>query len=206
MSNVNEIDLDALDDSAIEEEVSIDPNADPMAKPAPVDDGWHRVKLTALDSSQVEVKETKGNSPRPYIGFKFNGKVLAEGTPNNNKRVFGNVTTLVFDGKSEMARIIQVSRGNTPEAKAYVSTLNNFGKLAKAFRAELAGEPIIKVKTRWVAQRKLENGNYENVKSVQATFPRKKDGLGYDHVIFDTKTQSEVSAQAVIQDYGPDAA
>lgn len=207
--DVQELDLDALDVSALEEDVEINPEANPMDAPAPPDDGTHRVKLLPLASGQVKVKETRGEKKTPFIPMKFSGVILAEGTRNNNKRIFGNVTTLVFDGKSEMAYIILKAKGATAEAKKYVAGLTNFGKLAQAFKSTLAAEPIIKVKTRWVAQRKITDANgdtkYENVLSGQKNFPKNPDGT-YRHVVFDKVTQSEVTAQAQIEDYFVDAA
>ncbi len=205
--NTQKFDLDTLDASLVEEIIEINGEANAMEGPAPVDDGVHRVKLLPLESSEVEVKETnpkKGGTPTPYIGFRFSGSVIDEGGPNNNKRIFGRVNTLVFDGKSEMAQYIKVAKGGGPDAVAYVSTLNNYVKLAQAFKEVLASEPIIKVKTRWVAARKEEDGSYKTVLSGQKKFPQRADGKGYQSTIFDQKSQAEINAQVEIVDIFPD--
>lgn len=206
------IDLDAQDFSTAEE-ISINTDINPLEAPPPVDDGVHRVKLI-LDNSSFEQRETKENkqgNKTTFIMCKFSGQVLADGTRNNNKRVFNLVNTLVFDGKSEMAYIIRKALGDTPEAKAQVEGLKNYGQLATAFRDTLASEPIIRVETKWVAQRKVsEEGKkdkYETVLSGQKNFPLvdpKDPSKGHRHVIVDPKTKTEIAAQAVIQDYFAD--
>lgn len=207
----NTIDLDSLDGSAVEETIEINGDVNPLEAPAPVDDGTHRIKLL-LDTSTFKQSETapkNGGSGKPFISCQFSGQVIAEGTKNNNKRVFGRVNTLVFDGKSEMAYIIRMVHGDTPEARQYVSTLTNYVDLAKAFRDSLASEPIIRATTKWVAQRKEEGKNgkdvYSNVRSGQKNFPPDGQG-GYKHIILDTKTQTEVSARAEVTNYLPDVA
>ncbi len=200
-------DLDQLDETLVEEVIEINGEANAMEGPAPVDDGVHRVKLLPIESSEVEVKTTnpkKGGTPTEYIGFRFSGSVIDEGGPNNNKRIFGRVNTLVFDGKSEMAQYIKVARGGGPDAVAFVSGLNNYVKLAKAFKETLAAEPIIKVKTRWVASRKEDDGSYKTVLSGQKKFPPRKDGKGFENVIFDQKSGAEINAQVEIVDIYPD--
>jgi hypothetical protein len=207
------IDLDAQDFSALPEEININTDINPLEAPPPVDDGVHRVKLI-LDNNSFEQRETKENkqgNKTTFIMVKFSGQVLAEGTRNNNKRVFNLVNTLVFDGKSEMGYIIRKALGDTPEAKASVEGIKNYGQLATAFRDTLAAEPIIRVETKWVAQRKVsEEGKkdkYETVLSGQKNFPLidpKDPGKGHRHVIVDPKTKTEIAAQAVIQDYFAD--
>lgn len=198
------INLDQLDESLIEEVVEINPNLNPMDAPAPPDDGTYRVKLFPIESSEVEVKETNSSSPKPFIGFRFSGAIIAEGTPNNNKRLFSRVNTLVFDGKSEMAQYIKIIKGDTAEARQFVGGLTNYVSLAKAFKEALSGEPIIKIKTKWVAAAKDEKtGKYVTVKSGQKNFPPKKGG-GFEHVVVDPKSGAEVVAQATIVDIFPD--
>lgn len=215
MSEVNTIDLDALDESLIEEVVEINPDVNPMEAPPPPDDGVHRVKFIPVASGPVEVRETNNEAKTAFIQVKFSAVILAEGTKNNNKRVFAQENTLVFDGKNKLAYIIQQIRGNGSEAKQYTATLNNYVKLAKAFRAELAGEPTARLKTKWVAQRKIVGGGkngkdaYETVLEGQKNFPLvdpKDASKGHRHIVFDKKSGQEVSAQAVIQDYFPDQA
>lgn len=213
MANTNEVnkfDLDQLDETQVSEIVEINPDLNALEAPPPVEDGTWRTKLLPLDTSAIEVKTTnpkKGGNPQPFIGFRFSGAVISEGTPNNNKRIFGRVNTLVFDGKSEIAQYIKIAKGDTPEARALVRTLDNYVKLSKSFRDTLAAEPIIKVKTKWVAQAKDtdDKGNvtYRTVLSGMKNFPPKPGG-GFEHIILDKKSGQEVAAQAVIVDIFPD--
>lgn len=204
------IDLDSLDGSVIQEVISIDGDVNPLAAPAPVDDGTHRAKLLFKDDS-TELKEIQrgANKGKPFINMQFSAQVLAEGTKNNNKRVFGRVNTLVFEGKSEMAYIIRMALGDTPEARQYIRELTNYVDLAKAFKQVLSGEPTVRVVTQWVASRKTEdkNGNtvYEVFLRGQKNFPPREGG-GYENVVIDKKTGQEVSAQVEIKAYLADGA
>lgn len=210
-NNVQTFDLDAIDEFMVQEVVDINPDVNPNDAPPPPDDNTWRVKLLPLEGSQVEVRYTQNESETPFIPFQYSGVIIAEGNKNNNRRLFGRDNTLVFDGKSNLAHIIKVARGDDAAARAFVKGLDNYVKLAKAFKDTLAAEPIIKIRTQWQAQRKIEGGGkngkdkYEIVKSGQKNFP--PDGFGgYKHVIYDSKTSTEVSARAVMVDFLPDAA
>jgi hypothetical protein len=207
------VDLDTLDSSLVEEKVELNPDANPMEAPPPVDDGVHRVKLV-LDPASWTHSETKANKSgekRSYLSCQFYGVVIAEGTKNNNKRLFGRVNTLVFDGKSEMAYILlQVYGGkDNAEARAKIAALDNYVKLAQAFKQALAGEPIVKVSTKWVARYNAgtkDEPDYKTALSGQANFPAvdpKDPSKGKRHIINVPKV-GEVAAQAQIQDYFPD--
>lgn len=209
------IDLDALDASTVEEVVEINPDVNPMEGPAPVDDGKHRVKILAGDAgwTSKSTNPLKDGTRKPYLATRFSFQVIEEGTKNNNKRVFHQLNTLAFDGKSEMAYVLRMIYGDTPEARAEVAKLNNYVLLAQAFKNALAAEPTIQIRTKWVAQRVEEdkdgNKKYSVVKSGQKNFPAINSGDGkptgeYQHVILDAKTDTEVSAQATVVEYFPD--
>ena len=218
--NSTKIDLDSLDETLVQEVVEINPDANPLEAPPPIDDGVHRVKLSIMDSGwqHSETKEDKSGNKRAFLKTRIMGVVLAEGTSNNNKRVFDNVNTLVFDGKCRMAYILISAlqfdgKMTEAEAKEKVGKITNYVELSKAFAACLAGEPVVKVPTKWTAQRKLAgegkggSDKYETIKSGQRNFPPvnpKDPSKGFMHVIHDSKTDSDVAAQAVIQDYFPD--
>lgn len=202
------VDLDQIDSSLIEEVIELNPDANPMEAPPPVDDGTWRVKLTgASDWNTKDTNAKAGREPQTYLSTQFSGQVIAEGTPNNNKRVFGRVNTLVFDGKSEMAYILlQIYGGkNNPAARAKVEALKKFTDLAKAFRDAVAGEPIIKVVTKWKARYNAgtkEAPDYKTALSGQSNFP--SDGKGGRLHVVNVKGVGDVAAQAEIQDYLPD--
>jgi len=207
------INLDELDAGLIQEEISINPDINPLEAPPPISDGVARYKLILQDDSweKRETKENKQGNKTTFIMVKFSGQNLMEGTPDNNKRVFNVVNTLVFDGKSEMGYILRMALGDTAEAKAYVAGLKNYGELAKAFKEVLSGNPIVRMETKWIASRKVEvegqKTKYESVKSGQRNFPMndpKDPSKGFKHVINDPKTGAEIVAQAIIQDYFPD--
>lgn len=203
------VNLDDLDASLVEETVEIDPNANPMEAPPPVSDGKHRFKIV-VDNNSWEHKETKANkqgNKTAFLSVKFYLVCVDEGTPDFNKRVFpeyGGINTLVFDGKSVMGYIITCLKGGDAQAKAEVAELNNYVKLAQAFRDITAGEPILQASTQWVAQVNKgtqEDPDYQVVKRGQKTFPPDGKG-GYRHII---QTQNgESVARATVQDYFPD--
>lgn len=201
------VDLDNIDSSLVEESITLNPDANPMEAAPPVDDGTWRVKLTGADDwTNKDTKPNKSGESTSYLATQFSGIVIAEGTPNNNKRVFGRVNTLVFDGKSEMAYILlQIYGGKAnPEARAKVEALKNYVDLAKAFRNAVAGEPIIRVATKWVARYNAgtkEAPDYKVAQSGQKTFP--SNGAGGHVPVVTVKGFGEVRAQAEIQDYFP---
>jgi hypothetical protein len=202
------VDLDSLDSSMVAEEIELNPDANPMEGPPPIDDGVHRVKLyLSPDWEQKETKPNKAGEKRTYFATKFSAGVVSEDS-NNNRRVFERVNTLVFDGKNPMAYIIlQILGGaKNAQARAFVESLTTPLALAKAFREALAGEPIIKVSTKWVAQYNdgtPEAPKYKTALSGQKNFPKVPGSDRYNHVI-NIKGTGEVAAQAKIQDYFPD--
>ena len=204
-----QVDLDTVDASLVEELITISADANPMEAPAPIGDGVHRVKLVGANEwFQSETKPKGNNEPTTFFKTQFNGIVVSEDPKENNKRVFGRVNTLTFDGKNEMAYImLQILGGkDNAEARAYVEGLTNIRDLATAFKQAIAGEPIIKISTKWVAQYKTEEGGkdvYKTYLSGQANFP-KVNGVP-QHVV-NAPRIGEVVAQAQIQDYFPDNA
>jgi hypothetical protein len=203
------VDLDSIDNSMVEDKIEINPDVNPMEAPPPVADGIHRVKLTgAADWEQCETKpnRTSGES-RGYFKTQFRGQVVSDDPKTNNKLVFGRENTLTFDGKNTMAYImLQILGGNKVEsAREFIKTLDTPLKLAKAFKEALAGEPIVKLSTKWIARYNAgtkEEPEYKTALSGMANFPKNPDGT-YRHV-FNLKGVGEVAAQAVIQDYFPD--
>lgn len=203
------VDLDQIDSSLIAENITLNPDVNPMEAPPPVDDGTHRVKLVgATDWVNKDTKPNKQGNSTSYLSTKFSAIVIAEGTKNNNKRVFKNwVSTLVFDGKNEMGYILlQIFGGkNNPEARQKVAALTNYVDLAKAFRTALAAEPIIRVSTKWVASYNAgtkEEPDYKTAKTGQKTFP--SNGAGGHIPVVEVKGVGEVRAVAEIQDYFPE--
>lgn len=201
------VDLDNIDSSLVEESIVLNPDANPMEAPPPVDDGTHRVKLIGADDwTNKDTRPNKNGESTSYLTTQFSGVVIAEGTKNNNKRIFGRVNTLVFDGKSEMAYILlQIYGGKAnPEARAKVEALKNYVDLAKAFRNAIAGEPIIRVSTKWTARYNAgtkEAPEYKTALSGQSHFP--SDGAGGKIPVVSVKGVGEVRAVAEIQDYFP---
>lgn len=209
------ISLDELDARMVEEKIEINTEANPMEAPPPVVDGIHRAKLV-LDTNSWERKETKqgkDGKSRTYLTVKGYAVVQAEGTPDNNKRLFFQVNTLVFDGKNEMAYILLQALGgkNNPSAASTVKALENYVELAQAFQQVLAGEPIVRVESQWSARYNAgtkEAPDYKTAKTGMKNFPLidpKDPSKGYTPKI-DVRGHGEVSANAQIQDYFPDAA
>lgn len=210
VQQAEKVDLDSLNDSMVAEKIEINPDANPMEAPPPPDDGVYRVKLTG--ANEWEQSETRPNKrsgeSTTFYKTQFRAQILAEGTKNNNKILFGRENTLTFDGKNVMAYILlQVYGGSKNEqARNFVAGLDTPLKLAKAFQQTLAGEPIIKVSSKWVARYKTGTGEetkYLTAKSGQKNFPKNPDGT-YAHVI-QVAGVGDVKANAEIQDYFPDS-
>ncbi len=202
------VDLDTLDASMVQETVEFNVDVNPLEAPPPVDDGVHSVKLIGDPQKWFpkETKENKQGNKTTYLQTQFYGVVIAEGTKNNNKRVFKNwISTLSFDGKCEMAYILHKIYGGDAAAKAKVDALEgNFVKLAQAFKNALAGEPIIKVSTKWFARYNAgtkEKPEYKTAKSGQNNFP--SDGKGGRLHVINVPNVGDVAATAEIQDYFP---
>ncbi len=202
------VDLDTLDASMVQEVVEFNLDVNPLEAPPPVDDGIHRIKLIGDPQKWFpkETKENKQGNKTTYLQTQFYGIVIADGTKNNNKRVFKNwISTLSFDGKCEMAYVLSKIYGGTPAAAERVKALDNFVKLAKAFKEALAGEPVIKVSTKWMARYNAgtkEKPDYKTAKSGQSSFPA--DGLGGRKHIINIPNVGDIAATAEIQDYFPD--
>lgn len=206
-----EVDLDLLDDAAVEEEIDINTEVNPLDEPNPVEDGVHRVKVIAATNGAWQAKswtDKKSGEEHPFLVAKFSLQVLDEGV-DFNKRIFPTaITTIAFDGKNEMAYILLNIYGGDDAAKARIKTLNNYVKLGKAFKEALAGEPIVRVTTKWVAQYKTgeqKKGKdvYRTALSGMRNFKKRPDGT------FDPNTVtkgSEVRARAEVIAYGPDEA
>lgn len=212
MSEDNKVSLDELDATLVEDKIEINTDANPMESPAPVADGIHRMKLVIDEKSwvQKETKEGKNGQKTSYLGCKYYAVCIDPG-PNENKRVFGQVNTLVFDGKSEMGYIILQALGgkNNAGAAEAVKGLDNRLKLAKAFQQCLASEPIVRIETKWSARYNAgtkEEPDYKTYLSGMKGFPLvdpKDPSKGYKHLV-NVKGAGEISAQAQIEDFFPD--
>lgn len=212
LRQTQKISLDELDSRLVEEKLELNPDANPMEAPPPVSDGGHRVKLV-LDASSWEKKKTnpaKDGSQKDYLSCRAYGVVVDDGV-DLNKRVFLNLNTLAFDGKSQMGYILLQAWGgkNNPEAVKAYKELENYVELAQAFQKTLAGEPIIRVETQWQARYNAgdkDKPDYKTAKSGMKNFPLndpKDVSKGYRHIV-DVRGSGEVSAQAVVKEFFPD--
>ncbi len=205
-----EVDLDLLDESSIEETIEIDPDIDPLEEPNPVEDGIHRVKVLQAPSAAWSKKswtDKKTGAEHDFLTVKFSLQVLDEGV-DLNKRIFPQaLNTIVFDKKSPMAHLLIQILGGTQEAKDHVKGLaTNYVALGKAFKEALAGEPVVKVQTRWVArlktgEKKKGFDTYRTVLSGMKSF-KKRPGGTYDPVV--VSRGDEARARAEVVAYFPD--
>lgn len=209
------VDLDSLDANLVEETIEINVEANPMEEPPPVEDGTWRAKVLIQDDSweHRETKENKSGNKTAYLSCKGSFQILDEGGKNNNKRVFISfLSTLVFDGKCEMAYLLIQMLGGTQDAKMEVSGIKNYVQLAKRFKEVAAGEPIIRVSTKWVAQyqdgvdEKNGKNKYKVAVSGMKNFPPipGSNPPAYRHIFNHRQSGQEVKARAEIQDYFPD--
>lgn len=212
--------LDDADANLIQEEVNIDTDANPMEAPPPPDDGTYRVTLKlkepVSDAFQLKSVQSGNSAGKQYISADFNAQILAEGTRNNNKLLFGKENTLTFDGKNKLAYILlQLYGGSKNEqAATYVKSLKTPSDLAKAFKAALLKEPKLRVKTKWNSSYNAgtkEEPDYKTFKNGQANHPQNAAGVPkhINEVTFQDASgdvQSlEVTARAQIVDYLPDS-
>lgn len=209
------VDLDSLDANLVEETIDINPEANPMEEPPPVEDGTWRAKVLVVDDSweHKETKENKSGNKTAYLTCKASLAIIDEGGRNNNKRVFiPFLSTLVFDGKCEMAYLLIQMLGGGQEAKQEVSQIKNYVNLAKRFKEVAAGEPTVKVATKWVAQyqdgvdEKTGKNKYRVAVSGMKNFPPVPGSTppAYRHIFNHKQSGQEVKARSEIQDYFPD--
>lgn len=203
--------LDEADDSLIQETVDISPESNPLEGPPPVSDGVHRFKLFFVDDTEKSSYTNKQGGEVPFFKLQFYGICQDEGV-DFNKRIFGRENTLIFNGKNTLAYIIDKIYGDNAESHSFVKGLGDPSglKLAKAFKAALASEPIIKAKTEWSASFKDEEAStkagkpkYRVAKSGQKNFPKNPDGTFRPVVSVDGV--GEVKAQAKVLDYFADS-
>jgi hypothetical protein len=223
MANVDLAALNASDlASLVSEEVEqIDPEMDnPLAKPAPVRDGTHLVKIIVDPKSwDLSTTNPKNGKPKSYLKVNFQLQLVDENEGDDfNKRLFTNAkgfglgaNTLVFNGQNEMAYILlQILGGkDNPEATEYIDQINasdNPSKaLADAFAEATASEPLLRVTTKWVARYNAgtdEEKDYRIAKSGMKSFPFNKDKQTYNPTI-EVPKFGEVTARAEVQDYLP---
>lgn len=207
-----EVDLDLLDADSVQEIVEIDPDANPLEEPNPVEDGLHRCKVllnTAAGAIQSKSwTDKKTGVEHPFISVKFSLSVIDEGV-DQNKRIFPNaINTNVFDGKCEMAHLLIQILGGDSSAKETVRGIGgNYIALAKAFKAALVAEPIVKVQTKWIAQYKDGSKDkkgrdaYKTALSGMRNFKKRADGT-FDPTI--AVKGNEARARATVTAYFPD--
>lgn len=205
------VDLDSLDETLVQEEVFIDPNADPFASPPPPPDGTHRFKIKIQKDSWKSGKTKKQGTE--YLSCKVQANCVAEGEKYNNLTAFDSfVSTLTYDGKNRQAGILKA-------LGVVVSGNVNRVALAKEFRSALAGEPICKIRGRWAVSENIakpgEDKVYKTFISGMRQFPPRtvrnpETGVDevvpgeYNHVVRGPVSGEDCAAQFEILEYLPD--
>jgi len=198
----------AIDLNMMEQEdelLSIDPNADAFAMPAPPPDGEYVMRMTInKNNSPTGFVGGKDKNDRAYISADFLLTVVKEGSDLNGRTVFDNASTMVMQssGTCKMAGILkQALKQDVPR---------NIGRqeLARKFQAALVGEPLIGVEIQWQARSQQADGKYKTIARGMKKFPPRVDDEGnptgdFHAYVKDPNTQEEVQARAVPIRYFP---
>ena len=191
--------IDLNDPTAVlpDDELIMDSEADAFAGPAPVPDGTHLAKLALGQRGFQTGRTSTGNA---YVMAHIEGRIVAEGESFDNFPVFDSVSSLVFDnGTSKMAGVLKATGETIPSR----TTLKDF---ANAFGTVLAGNPLVKITTRWEAYCKECPGKAGKTGKVvlrgMKKFPQLDSGA-YRHTIDCPECGTPLSAQAKPVKYSP---
>lgn len=203
------IKIDINDISLATEEVEVDDKADAFLTPPPVPDGIHLTKLKLMGNPGQQWQGQPSRDDPSKLGYLFCGieaRVIAEGKPYDGNPVFDNYVSTMIMQSSGTCRVAGILREGL---KVRVPTRLKHQELAQMLNTALAGEPQVRVETRWEGFCDTCPGRRGKTGKVilrgMKKFPQKKEGAPHLHVIECPKCGTEVTAQARIVRYLPAA-
>src|SRR5262245_57524393 len=135
---LQDVDLNSLelgDDVPLE---GFDPEQDFFTAPPPPDDATYIATLKIQPGKAPQKGEDKNG--RTFYQVAIEARITEEGNKFNNRPVFDRPNTIVLKGSNRVAGILQALRIPAPStAAAQLKTLVE----------QLAGEPQVKITTRW---------------------------------------------------------
>lgn len=193
--------IDINDLSLTTEEVTVDEDADAFQMPPPAPDGIHRAKLK-FQGTGMPWSAQPDRSDSSKIGYLFCGieaRIIAPDKPYDNNPVFdGYVSTMIMQssGTCRVAGVVRALGGKIPSRTTHQG-------LAKILNDLIAGEPQVRIETRWEGYCETCPGRRGKTGKVvlrgMKKFPE-KDGK-IKHVVECKSCGTEVTAQARIVRY-----
>lgn len=175
--------------------MDLDPEANWGDTPPPPDDGEYM--FTFEVNPKLNAFPGESDKMGKYFSLGIIGTVVEPDSPFNNRKVFGVVNTMTFNGASSISSLAKAIGLDVP-SRGLANAL-----VASVMR-KLAEQPMAKAKIAWKLGYKVtaEDGStsYETPYKGQKSFPQNSDG-SYKHklVIGDV----EYTAQAEFKRFSP---
>jgi hypothetical protein len=185
-----------------EDQVTVNPDADAFAAPAPVKDGDHQAKLmygTDDPEKRWQRRKTKDGSG-VYYATKIQARIIEPGNEDDNKVVFdGFVSTMMRNGTSRVIGVLAALGFPIESIHSHLDQVRALDNL-------LIGEPSCGIETEWEAQYNTGEKNdagkdsYKRLKKGMKNFPQLPTGE-FSHVLESPVDGSDCSAQARVVRY-----
>lgn len=185
---LQDVDINNLELGNEQELEGFDPGTDFFTSPPPPDDATYVASLKLQDGSGVK-KGTDKNG-RDFYQLSVEARIK-DGGKFDNRPVFDRPNTIVLQGSNRVAGILQALK-ITPPTSA--------GAQVKSLVEALAGEPQVKITTRWRSAYKNGDGSYKELFKGQRKHPEKNGRFSH---INQSEGGDEVVAQAEIIKYAP---
>lgn len=201
MSNINDAPVEFdLNDPRLEaeeefESYNINPDGDAYSKPPPVPDGNYDVTVAVQHSKFLQrTIKTGANKGKPFLTATLELTVVDPDGEHDGRKIFADINTLIQQS-SQSSTVAGVLKALEVEFESRTTD----GKLCLLLGEAVQSEPTVRVKTRWKASAKDEDGKYQTVKSGMRSFPALNDeGTKFNHIIDDPNTGETIAAQAKV--------
>lgn len=200
--------IDINDTGLLTEEVALDPEGDAFLTPPPPPDAIYLAKLKLSGAAGQQWQAQPSREDPGKIGYLFCGiearLIIGDGKPYDNAPVFdGYVSTMIMQS-SGTCRVAGILRDGL---RVKVPTRLKHKELAQLLNTALAGEPQVRIETRWEGYCDTCPGRRGKTGKVilrgMKKFPQRKAGAPHTHVVECSKCGTEVTAQARIVRYLP---
>lgn len=157
--------------------VELDPDANWGDAPAPPDDGEY--VFTFEVDPKVNAYEATSEKSGKFFWLGIIGTITDPDSPFNNRKVFGRINTITYNGTSAVSGLAKALGIDVPSRGLATS-------LVASVMRKLAEQPMAKARIRWELGYKKTNadGSTESVTPYkgQKSFPQKADG-SFNHKV-----------------------
>lgn len=185
MKEFQELTLDQLANETEETLEGFDETVNLNEGLAPLPDGKYLAKLELTPEGGIQKRVDKNG--RTYYQVNAMGTVQEPGSPNDGRKFFDRLNTIVFRGSNRLASLL-VEAGIRPLPSASGQAL----QLVKA----LEGGLLIKAKTQWEASWQKVDGTYDRLRKM-ANFPKTEEGKPIPVVITPDGTEAKAFVTVV---------